>query len=187
MAEDAFEVDRWGHVRHTYRAPLAVTTYANLQSDLWGSSYCSGGSITSQILTIGNSGKLIMPFSGPLPVSGENPYIELTITAITGTPAIKAGVLADLSDLAVISTSLQLGYNKIFIPGYIAKTDLYLGIVCGASDSISVSALTGVVNRYIAKSSMPLIAVGETVQVQVSGSGSTVDQLYLSYRDLFWM
>lgn len=187
MAEDAFEVDRWGHVRHTYRAPLAVTTYATLQSDLWGATYCSGGSITSQILTIGNSGKLIMPLSGPLPVSGENPFIELTITALTGNPSIKAGVLSDLSDLATITTSLQVGYNKIYIPGYLAKTDLYFGIVCGVSDSISISALKGVVNRYIAKSSMPLIAVGETVQAQVgNATGATVDQLYLSYRDLFW-
>ena len=187
MGEDAFEVDRWGRVRHTFRAPLAVTTYANLQADLLGSTYCSGGSITSQILTIGNSGKLILPFSGPLPISEENPYIELYVTALTGTPAIKAGVLANLSDLAIITTSLHVGYNKIYIPGYAGTGNLYFGIICGASDSISLSALTGMVNRYIAKSSMPLIDIDEAVWMQVYGSGATFDQLYLSYRDLFWM
>jgi hypothetical protein len=187
LGEDAFEVDRWGHVRHTYRAPLAVATYAQIQADLWGSTYCTGGSVASHILTIGNSGKLIMPFAGPLPISGENPYIEIYVTTITGTPSIKAGVADDMSDLTVVSTALKVGYNKIYIPGYIGHGDFFAGIVCGVSDSISMSALKGVVNRYIAKSSMPLIDVGETAWMQVYGNGSTFDQLYLSYRDLFWM
>jgi len=187
LGEDAFEVDRWGHVRHTYRAPLAVATYAQIQADLWGSAWCSGGSVTSQILTIGNSGETWMPFAGPLPISGENPYIELYVTAIMGSPAIKVCTSSNRSDIATVTTSLKLGYNKIYIPGYIGHGDFFTGIVCGASDSISVSALKGVVNRYIAKSSMPLIDVDETAWMQVYGGGSTFDQLYLSYRDLFWM
>ena len=92
-----------------------------------------------------------------------------------------------MSDLTVVSTALKVGYNKIYIPGYIGHGDFFAGIVCGVSDSISMSALKGVVNRYIAKSSMPLIDVGETAWMQVYGNGSTFDQLYLSYRDLFWM
>ena len=183
MVNDAFEIDRWGNVRHTYENLLACT-YGRLQTDLWGSTYCSGGSIGAGILTIGNSGKVIMPFSGPIKISGENPFIEIYVTALTGTPAIKAGVLANLSDLAIISTSLQLGHNKVFIPGYVGETDLYFGIVCGASDSISISSLKGSVHRYIAESQIPKEDPGDTFVMRVDGAGC-FGMLVATYRDLF--
>ena len=189
MRADAFEVDRWGHVLHSY-ASIFDKTYANLQIDLWGSSYCSGGSIAAQILTIGNIGKLIMPFSGPLPISGENPYIEIYVTALSGAPSIKAGVLSNLSDLATVTTTLQLGYNKISVPNYQGKTDFYMGIVCGASDSISLSSLKGCVARYIAPSLIPVEDPGQSFVMRVedaSTSNHLITALKADYRDVFWM
>lgn len=189
MRNDRLEVNRWGEVRHQYSTNFPMI-YSELQNDFMGGSsyvnYGSGGSIGLNALHIGNSGKIIFPFKGPLPASLP-PYLEVWVTSITGTPLVETGNLADLSDLPGISQTLKLGYNKIYLWLQVGQQDIYFGIVTGASDAITISSIKGQVNRYIAPSSMYLVDPGTTFNFAISSSGGTLlSQLEYNYRDLLW-
>ena len=184
MRNDLLEVDGWGNVRHIYGNTFGCT-YARLQGDVWGSTYCSGGSINSNLLTIGNSGKLIFPMMGPLPLRG-NPVIEPYVTAITGSPAIKWGQLSNLSDLATVTSSLKVGRNIIHLPDCRGLTDIYFGIVCGSSDSITLSSIYAETYRYLAESQVPKEDPGDSFVARLEGTGTARSTL-ASYRDLFWV
>lgn len=188
MRNDRFEMNRWGEVSHQY-STIFPMTYSDLQIDFQGSTYCnygSGGSIALNALHIGNNGKLIFPLLGPLPITA-NPYIEVWVTSITGNPYINCGFLADLADLPGWNGVLQLGYNKIYMPCALGKTDIFFGIVCGASDAITISSIKGVVQRYIAPSSIYLIDPGLSFSITVEGGGGlALKQLEFYYRDIFY-
>ena len=189
MRNDRLEFNRWGEVRHQYSTNFPMI-YAELQKDLQGSgfmNYGTGGSIGLNALHLGNNGKIIMPFWGPLPISLP-PYLEVWVTAITGTPIVQSGNASDLSDLAGWSHTLQLGYNKIYTPLNTGMTDVFFGITTGASDAITISSIKGVVNRYVAPSSMYLPDPGATFTFVVTsfGGGTLLSQLEYNYRDLFY-
>ena len=189
MRNDRLEFNRWGEVRHQYSTNFPMI-YAELQKDLQGSgfmNYGTGGSIGLNALHLGNNGKIIMPFWGPLPISLP-PYLEVWVTAITGTPIVQSGNASDLSDLAGWSHTLQLGYNKIYTPLNTGMTDVFFGITTGASDAITISSITGVVNRYVAPSSMYLLDPGAsfTFVVTCFGGGTLLSQLEYNYRDLLY-
>ena len=189
MRNDRLEFNRWGEVRHSYSTNFPMI-YAELQKDLQGSgfmNYGTGGSIGLNALHLGNNGKIIMPFWGPLPISLP-PYLEVWVTAITGTPIVQSGNASDLSDLAGWSHTLQLGYNKIYTPLNTGMTDVFFGITTGGSDAITISSIKGVVNRYVAPSSMYLIDPGAsfTFGVTCFGGGTLLNQLEYNYRDLFY-
>ena len=189
MRNDRLEFNRWGEVRHQYSTNFPMI-YAELQKDLQGSgfmNYGTGGSIGLNALHLGNNGKIIMPFWGPLPISLP-PYLEVWVTAITGTPIVQSGNASDLSDLAGWSHTLQLGYNKIYAPLNTGMSDVFFGITTGAGDAITISSIKGVVNRYVAPSSMYLPDPGATFAFVVAGysGGSLLNQLQYNYRDLFY-
>jgi hypothetical protein len=189
MRNDRLEFNRWGEVRHSYSTNFPMI-YAELQKDLQGSgfmNYGTGGSIGLNALHLGNNGKIIMPFWGPLPVSLP-PYLEVWVTAITGNPIVQSGNASDLSDLAGWSHTLQLGYNKIYTTLNTGMTDVFFGITTGAGDAITISSIKGVVNRYVAPSSMYLPDPGATFTFVVNcyGGGTLLNQLQYNYRDLFY-
>jgi hypothetical protein len=185
IQKDRFVLDRYGNCEHSYLARLNEY-YSNMQTDLWGATYCNSGSISSNILTIGNSGKTIFPMSGPLPA--KYAYLDIWVTAITGAPKAQWGVLSSLADLATFNT-LQVGRNTIYLPSDIrGKGDLYFGIVCGGSDSVSISYMQAVVGRYVAPSAMPLVPIGQTFQIGVYDttiSNHLLNQLCVVYRDAY--
>lgn len=189
MRRDQFEVDRFGFVEHEYETAFPMS-YADLQADLHGSSfvnYGTGGSIAPGALVIGASGKLVMPFYGPLPICEPNPVIELDVTALTGTPDIKIAKATDLSDLATIDHDpLVIGKNIIQIPNCMAEDFLAIGVVTGAGESVTLSRIRGMVSRYIPARSMPLTDPGEEFHMQVTAGGSAaLLGLLCTYRDAY--
>lgn len=188
MRGDRFEVNRWGEVNHFYETDFPMV-YADLQIDLQGSTYVnygSGGSIAHEALHLGTNGKIIMPFWGPLPIAA-NPYIEVWVTAITGTPIVQAALESDLSDLAGWAGTLQLGYNKVYIPYAIGATNVFFGITTDGSSGITISSIKGFVKRYIAPSASCLVDPGESFHITIAGGGGGwLKQLEFYYRDLFY-
>lgn len=191
MRNDRFEVNRWGEVVHSYETDFPMS-YANLQKDLQGSTYMnygSGGSIAYQALHLGTSGKILMPLWGPLPIAASPlPYVEVWVTAITGSPVVQAATQSDLSDIADWSGALHLGYNKVYIPFASGMTNLFMGITTDGSSQITISKIKGCLSRYIAPSSWYQVDPGETFSItawRLSG-GSTVALIELCYRDIFY-
>ena len=185
MANDIFVLDRYGNVEHSYESYFAQT-YAGLQQDLQGATYCSGGSIAAAILTIGNNGKIIFPCLGPLPL--KRVFLQIDVTAITGTPTIQIGYASALSDLAAITFTPVLGTNLIQIPFSIGATDVFFGVVCGASDAISLSHVLTKADRYVAPSAIKGVDPTSTFRIRVENSGGygVLQSLQATYRDIFW-
>lgn len=169
MRNDRFELDRWGEVNHQYSTNFPMQ-YSDLQIDLQGSTYMNwgtGGSIGLNALHIGNNGKIIFPFWGPLPIS-MNPYIEVWVTAIEGTPKVQFSYESDLSGLPGWYSTLVLGYNKIYIPYCQGHSNLFMGITTDGASTITMSTITGMVKRYIAPSSMFLLDPGMSFYITVT-------------------
>lgn len=182
MRGDVFRLDQAGNVEHSYDSSFDQT-YASLVADLHGSTFVTGGSISSG-LVLGASGKFLMPFYGPLPAC--QPVLELWVSAITGTPDVEVAFETDLSDLAVVDFTPKIGYNKISIPDCEGADFVAFGIVTGSGEGVTLTRARGTVARYLAASAMPTIDVGEDFKIRVEATAGGLRAVQATYRDLFY-
>lgn len=184
MHKDNFELSRWGEVIHSYRINWFETpTFSYLQKDLWGSTYCYGGSIANERLTMAN-GRLMFPFAGPLPVA-DTPPPKLEFFLVSGSPTIRRVYSADLLDYDVLDIDLVQGHNTIEIP----ECDGHSFISFGLYGSFVVSDVYAEVHRYLAESELPKIKPRDVFTICVSDgatSNHSMRRLIADYRNKFW-
>jgi hypothetical protein len=185
---DLFRVGWHGDVIHSYE-PDFRNLWASISIDVHGKT--SGGSISSEVLTLDNSDYMMIPLYGPLPVSGDADAakIELTVDALTGNGATVWYALAtNLSDIAEVDhDDLVVGENEIYIPDLEGETHVALGIKAAASGSVGISALKAEVKRYIAPSQMPVVESGETVDIRVeTTAGDKLRYLAAIFNDRYY-
>ena len=184
---DILEMGWRGEVYHTFYAQLQSLPILSLDVH----SKVSGGSITSGVLTLDNSDYLMIPFHGPLPISGEPKaaYLELTVDALTGDGAtVWTATETDLSDIEEIDhDDLVVGKNTIYIPDVAGEGHLAFGIKAAAAGSVAISALKGMVKRYVAPSKIPYADPDEAFKIRVEcTAGQRLEFLHVCYNDRFW-
>jgi len=184
---DLLELGWRGEVYHTFDADLQSLPILTLDVD----GKVSGGSITSGVLTLDNTDYLMIPFHGPLPVSGEPgaAFIELTVDALTGDGAsVWMALETDLSDIEEIDhDDLVVGDNTIYIPDVAGEEHIAFGVKAAASGSVAISALKGKVKRYVAPSKIPYADPDEAFKIRVEcTAGERLDFLHVCYNDRFW-
>jgi hypothetical protein len=184
---DIFQLGWRGEVLHSYDAPL--TSLSGLDQDVHG--LTSGGAVASGVLTLDDADYVMIPFYGPLPASGEpkGAKIELIVDALTGDGAdVYRAFKADLSDIAKVDhDELVVGENTIYIPEVEGKGLVAIGVKAAASGSVNISALKGTVKRYVAKSQIPYIDVGESCKIRVEATaGQRLRFLQACIPDRFW-
>lgn len=180
MRGDRFEFG-WavpGGARHSYTANLGQS-HAVLYYDLHGN--VSGGDLTSGILTLDNSDYLMMPFYGPLPVSGEPDAVSISayVTAYSGyRGTVAVATETDLSDLAAVNhDDWKIGWNTIYVPDLAGEGFVAIGIKASSSGSISMSYLKGTVKRYVAPSKIPAAEVDESYKLRIECDTTKCTQL----------
>lgn len=182
LRSDLLTMNWRGEIVHSWEADL-TKSLAALAVDVHGK--IRGGSISSGVLTLDNSDYLMVPFYGPLPLSGDPgaARIEVVISAIAGDEAtVQVAKKFDLSDMAPIDhDTLVVGTNKIFIPELTGEGYVAIGLKAGASGSVSITGLLAAVKRYVAASRVPYANPGEDFQIRVETSG--VAQLKLLQVD----
>jgi len=184
---DILEMGWRGEVYHTFDAQLQSLPILSLDVH----SKVSGGSITSGVLTLDNSDYIMVPFYGPLPISGEPKaaYLELTVDALTGDGAtVWKATETDLSDAEEVDhDDLVVGQNTIYIPDVAGEEHLAIGIKAAASGSVAISALKGMVKRYVAPSKIPYADPDENFKIRVEcTAGDRLRFLHICYNDRFW-
>jgi len=184
---DIFEVNWRGDVWHSFEAEFVTLPVLALDVQ----SKLSGGSITSGVLTLDDSDYLMIPFHGPLPIYGEPKAatIELTVDALTGDGGtIWKATETDLSDIEEIDhDDLVVGQNTIYIPDVAGEQHLAIGIKAAASGSVDISALKGMVKRYIAPSKMPYADPDEEFKIRLEcTAGSELRFSQVCYNDRYW-
>lgn len=183
LRDDLLTMNWRGEIVHSWGADL-TKSLAALAADVHGK--ISGGSISSGVLTLDNSDYLMVPFYGPLPLSGDPgaAWIEVVISAIAGDEAtVQVAKETDLSDMAPIDhDTLVVGTNKIFIPELTGEDHVAIGLKAGASGSVSITDLSASVKRYVAASRVPYANPGEDFQIRVETS-NTAAQLKLLQLD----
>jgi hypothetical protein len=189
MWEDGFQIDRFGNVLHKKYTDFPMV-YASLQAALGGSTfvdYGTGGSIAHEAFVMGNNGKLMFPFYGPLPAAGS-PYIEVTLASVVGSPEVEVAFASDLSDSEAITYTLKAGVNKIYVPECEGEDFISVGITTGASSSCTISEILAQVPRYISPDEFPIIEMNDTFSYTISDgefSNHTLEALHFVYRDVF--
>ncbi len=180
MRRDLFEFG-WavpGGAQHSYTANL-TNSLAVLDYDVHGN--VSGGDLTSGILTLDNSDYLMMPFYGPLPVSGEPDAVSISayVTAYSGyRGTVAVATETDLSDLAAVDQDpWVVGWNTIHIPDLAGKGFVAIGIKASSAGSISMSYLKGAVKRYVAPSKIPAAEVDESYKLRMECDSTKCTQL----------
>lgn len=180
MREDLFEFG-WavpGGAQHSWTARMD-STLAKLNVDLHGN--VSGGDLTSGILTLDNSDYLMMPFYGPLPVSGEPDAVSISayVTAFSGyRGTVAVATETNLSDLAAVyQDAWVVGWNTIHIPDLAGKGFVAIGIKASSAGSISMSYLKGTVKRYVAPSKIPAAEVDEAYKLRMECDSTKCTQL----------
>ncbi len=85
------------------------------------SKYSGGVIYTSGLLTLWNNEYIMIPFYGPLPISGEpgSAVIEFYVNSLTGDqPAVQVAREISLSDMQPVDhDDIVVGFNRIEIPG----------------------------------------------------------------------
>ena len=184
MAGDCFEISRWGEVCHSYTVNWrTLATFAQLQTDLWGGGFCTGGVLGDDLLTF-TSGHIMFPFSGPLPCA-DSPPPRLEFFVESGAPTIWRAFEADLSDKEEVDIDIKAGYNSIEIPG----CDGHSFVSIGLYGTFSVSSLYAELHRYIAESELPVINSGDAFTIAISDgalSNHSLRHLVADYCDKFW-
>lgn len=181
MGHDAFEVSRWGDIEHSYEVDFC-RSYNALQADLWGPTFCDGGSIVGDTLVL--TDQIVFPFAGPLPVS-ESPPPTLEIQLDSGDVAIYYAFAGDLSDLTLLDVDVAVGRNTIPIPDCEGEDFLAFGLV----GSGTISYLKASVKRYLAENTLPEIDINDSFTIEVSDgeySNHLLSGLQALYRDKFW-
>lgn len=127
MAKDIFEVGWRGEVKHSYEY-AGDRSVADLSLDLHG--LVSGGLWTTDNLLLTNGDYAMLPFYGPLAVSGGggNACLELDVVAGSGATA-QYTTETDLSDIVAIEhDDLVIGTQTITIPDLEGKGTVIFGI-----------------------------------------------------------
>lgn len=187
MRGDIFELGWRGEVLHSYDAPLI--SMAGLSLDLH--SLTSGGSITSGVLTLDNHDYVMMPFYGPLPVSGDpgSAYIELQVDAITGDGAtVRVAKETDISDVEDVEhDDLVVGNNRIYVPDIEGEEHVAIGLRAATSGSVALSGLFGQVRRYVAPAKIPYSDPDEDFKIRVECSaGQRLRFLQAAWNNRYW-
>ena len=184
MRRDRFELSRWGEVCHSYEVNWReLTTYAELQTDLWGADFCTGGVLGDEILTFTN-GHIMFPFSGPLPCA-DSPPPKLEFYVESGAPTIWRAFASDLSDKEAVDIDIKAGHNSIEIPG----CDGHSFVSIGLYGTFSVSDLRAEVHRYLAESELPIVNAGDSFTISISDDGTSnhlLRFLVADYCDKYW-
>lgn len=188
MRDDIFELGWRGEIQHSYQADFQKAL-ADISIDVHGN--LSGGSIVDGVLTLSNSDFMMIPFYGPLPISGDEgaARIELDVSAITGDGATcQVAFATSLGDMAEVEhDELVVGLNKIYIPDLEGVGFVAIGVKAGASDSVALTGMKGSVKRYVAPSKIPAAEFDEDFKIRVeSTSGTMLKFLQVAYNDRFW-
>ena len=180
MRNDLFEFG-WavpGGAIHSYTARMG-STLASLKYDVHRD--VSGGDLTDGILTLDNSDYLMMPFYGPLPVSGEPDAVSILVyvTACSGNHgAVSMATETDLSDLTAVNhDNWKIGWNTIYVPDLAGEGFVAIGIKASSAGSISMSYLKGAVKRYVAPSKIPAAEAGESYKLRMECDPTKCTQL----------
>jgi hypothetical protein len=188
LRDDLFEIDWRGNVTHRYEADFSKSL-ANISIDL--RERTSGGSIAGEVLTLQNGDYLMIPFWGPLPISGDpgSAYLELEVSAITGDGATcQIAQEPDLADMEeVIHDDLVIGMNTIYIPDLAGLGYVAIGLKAAASGSVSLSGLRGAVKRYVAPRLVPTAEQAEEFKIRIeSTAGPQLATLCAEYNDRYF-
>jgi hypothetical protein len=173
LANDLFKLNWRGEVEHSWDADL-TKSWADVSQDVH--SKTSGGAISSGVLTLDNGDYLMIPFYGPLPLSGEpgSACIELAVSGLTGDGATCQVALAtDLSDMAAVDhDDLVVGDNIIYIPDLEGEGHIAIGIKAAAAGSVNLTGIKGTVKRYVAHSAIPWAEPGELCAIAIAKRNS---------------
>jgi hypothetical protein len=188
LGNDLFEVGWRGVVTHSWDADLSKSL-ADLAQDVHGKMW--GGSIASSTLTLSAYEYIMIPFYGPLPVSGEPgaACLELDVSAITGNGATcQAALETDLSDMATVDhDELVVGKNLIYIPDLAGEGFVTIGLKAAAGGSVSLTGLKATVKRYVAPSQLPWSDPGEEFKIRIECTvGVLIDSLQAKYNDRYF-
>lgn len=191
LRDDDWVMDRWGNIRHFWESKFTKTE-ADTQTDLGGEAFFSlgtGGSIAYEDLVLGADGLIMVPFYGPHAIT-RAPFIEVNVLSMAGNPTLNYALSADLSDIAEVElSSLQVGYNKLYLPNdVIAEDFVALGIVCDENGFIEMSNFRAQVERHVSLSQLPYIEIDETDDMILSdgeSSNHTLRSMQMLYRDIF--
>lgn len=189
LRDDLFEVGwRKKEAIHSYETEFPKT-WAETAIDVQGKT--SGGSITAQVLTLDNSDYMMIPFYGPLPVSGSPgaAFLELDVDALSGDGAtVQVAKLISLADMEEVDhDDLVVGTNKIYVPDLEGEEHIAIGIKAAAAGSVALSRVKGQVARYIAPAELPWVDPGEEFKIRVECSvGVQLAFLEVNYNDRYW-
>lgn len=188
LRDDLLELGWRGEVSHSWQTEMEKL-WSEIALDVHGK--VSGGSITDEILTLDNDDYLMIPFYGPLPISGEAGavYLELYVTALTGDGATcQVALETDLSDIATVThDTLVVGKNIIYIPDLEGEGHVAIGIKAATAGSVSLSKVKGMVKRYVAPSEVPAADPLEAFKVRIeSTAGTQLAFLQVDYNDRYY-
>jgi hypothetical protein len=187
---DIFEVGwRKRDVIHSYH-----TTFDRLWSDIvldFHSKYSGGAIYTSGLLTLWNNEYIMIPFYGPLPISGEpeSAVIEFYVNSLTGDqPAVQVAREISLSDMQPVDhDDIVVGFNRIEVPGLEGEGHVALGLKAGNSCTVDISELTARVKRYLATKMLPWLDPGESGKIRVEcTAGNKLKFLEVDFNDRYW-
>lgn len=128
LANDLFEVDRFGSVEHSYENDFDCTV-EKLSKDLHGADFVNAHcAIADSKLTVAGEAQFILSFYGPLQISGEKPYIDMDISSIGQyPPRLIAYGSNDNTTIEIDTSLLHTGRNRIYIPGFEGEENLFVG------------------------------------------------------------
>ncbi|MFA7164620.1 MAG: hypothetical protein WC124_02070 [Desulfoplanes sp.] len=133
LRADLFELGWRGEARHTYDQDFGKPL-SEISVDLHG--LTSGGAWSANRLCLSNGDYLMVPFYGPLPVSGDAGAVslQLDIESIGGTGgAVQVAEEIDLSDMSEVAhDDLVVGSQIIPIPDMEGKGLVAIGIKADA-------------------------------------------------------
>lgn len=186
---DLLIVDRFGHITHKYETDFGLL-YSELQKDFHGSDYVNygtSGTIAHEAFYMYSDAKLLFPSYGPL-LAFSTPFVELEVSALTGTPTISYAFIDDLSDIEEVSTEIELGYNKIYLPDCQGKGTMFIGVTTDDSSTITLESFNAEVMRDVSREEMPSIDPGESGTFTIDEndwSSGAVNRMEVHYRDVF--
>jgi hypothetical protein len=191
LRDDIFEMGwRKKEIVHSWDADLGKLL-SELSLDVHGKT--SGGSITSEVLTLDNSDYFMIPFYGPNQISGspDAACLELQVSAVSDEglgATCQVALETDLSDIVEVDhDELVVGQNIIPIPSLQGEGHVAIGIKAAASGSVSLTGLKGTVKRYIAPQKIPAAESGEEFKIRVEKTAGTyLKFLEVCYNDRYW-
>jgi hypothetical protein len=190
MRGDIFELGWRGEVIHGWK-----TNFEKLWSEIGVSlqNQITGGIQAGQTLILDDGDSVMMPFHGPLPVSGEEGAVRvnLTVDAISGIGGnIYVSTVLDLGDMDVVDHDpLVVGQNTVYVPDMAGNDLVMIGVRAapGLSNSLTLSSISGQVKRYVAPSKIPWADPGEDFKIRVeSTAGTRAKFLQAAHNDRFW-